>query len=100
MIRLAALGSAMGVPGLVVLSETTPLGWDQALIGYGVAAPFALLCLYQIRKLEAALDKSEARNQRLVDRLINVALPAQRRSADVSQEVLAMLRSSVEDIGT
>lgn len=94
MIRVALLGSMMGAPGLVVVAQT---GLDQALVSYGVAAPFAALCLYVIRRQEQMLAATQADNKRLVERLINVALPAQRRAAEVSKEVLAMLRDEIDE---
>lgn len=93
-------------------AQTDPTsGWQGILTAYGVAAPFALLCLWQIQRLSGELKELRAENSKLnqatIERIVPAALQLTAaatgatqavQEATLMQQALSSQRLSTEDL--
>lgn len=80
----------------VVAQTSTPSGgdWASILTAYGVAAPFALLCLWQIRLKDKEIEQLRADNAKLIQSTIDRVVPAALELSEVAAEANKALQGA------
>lgn len=88
MFKLAVLAVPL-LPMTMAAESNGGLDVGATLVAYGVAAPFAALCLVQLQRLQRKLDERDAQ----IERLNQAALDRER---DVSMRVAPFLHDAAQ----
>ncbi len=83
------------LPAIIVAQVSDPSsGWGSILTAYGTAAPFALLCLWQINRLAGEVKELRGENIRLSEKVIDDIVPAAIKLTDAATEATQALQGA------